>query len=809
MADASNGSNNLLANGARSNGHSNGSPAGPQAYGGTAPGLGLEQLRETLRILWRDKWVMLAVVVLVAGGVTAYTFWLPDVYQASTLLLVEPEQGGGSSAQFRLQASGFMRGDDSQLANELLVVRQSKELKRRVARRLMELKDIPETGEPLQILRRQNGEQHSVEEMIGLLPRHVSAQRAGPDVDAISISATSTQPGEAAVLANVYSREYIERAREKSRADLRGSRSFLERQATRLQGRLDSLEQELSDYMSENSAAALDEEASRTVKQIADLEAQRDEAQIELEMKQAALQAKEEELAKIEPRLVERAASSVEAELQKVQESLATKEMRLEQIYEENPALRENPDAGTRDIQQEVERLRERAQALSEQYIEEALSVGGVDPTPGREGAQGLSYVAQQQREAAQQRIAISGLKAKVHTLNQRLAEYRKNLETIPQQSIELAQIKRARQSAEKLYTFIIEKLQETRIAEQSEIGYAEIVHPADVPTFPFRPRKRRNVVLGLVLGLVLGSGLVLLRERLDTCLRRPDDLVESGYDLAGVVPDMTPLIESDFDGQELVTVDDREVSTGLSMLLSPMSASAEAYRRLRNTIQFSRPDTVVQALMVTSANAGEGKTTTALNVAIAMAQANRRTIVVDTDLHRPMSHKALGQRGEPGLTDVLFERSPLEQACVDTGIDNLTLLPAGREVPKPAELLGSKKMRALIEGLREEYDIIVLDTAPVGLLSDAMLLSTQCEGTLMVARAGKTDGRSFAHAVGTLNGVGGHLIGGVLNGFDASSEGYGYYGYYGDYGYGAYREAGRTSYRTEGRPERSALRSA
>jgi len=749
---------------------------------------GVDQLRETASILWRGKWIIFTVLVVTIGTVGLYTYTAPERYRTSSLLLVEPEQDPmGQKLNLQIQGSA-VGGRQDKLANELLVIRQSVELARRVARRLQKMKTVPATGEPLQILRctADNeqcaaGELLSLNQVVGrLMGERIGAYSTGKNQSAIQINATSTQPGEAAAIANAYAEEYIARTREKSQADIRGSRQFLETQANKLQGRLDSLENRISNYMSRQGATALDQESSRLVEQISTLEAQRDETKIELEMKQASLKAKEKELKKIEPQLAERAASGTESELRQIQQLKAKKELQLEQIYQKNPGLRGNPDQAVRNLKAEIKRLGSRADTLAERYVNESLSVGGIDPMPGEgDGGQGLSYVAQMQEQVAQGRIEVSGLKAKLRTLNQRLNEYRTRLKNIPDQSIQLAQMQRARQSTEKLYTFVIERLQETRIAEESKVAYAEILQSAGVPSAPFAPSKRRNLIMGFLLGLLLGGGLVLLLERLDTRLRRPDDLKDAGHDLAGVIPDMQSFIEDDFDGKESVTVDDREVSTALPMLLSPMSASAEAYRRLRTTIQFSRPDAVVQALMVTSPGAGEGKTTTALNTAIAMAQADRRTLIVDADLRRPQVHHKLDLLRQPGLADVLFENDTLQDALASTGIDNLRALPAGHEVPKPTELLASRTMRDLVEQLRENFDVIVFDTPPIGAFSDATMLSTQCDGSLVVSRAGETDGRAFDHAVETLDEVGANVIGGVLNGFAPQKTGYGYY-----YGY-------------------------
>jgi len=778
---------------------------GAGASGDAAGTSGFDQVRAAFRTLWRNKWLFLAAAALVAAATAVYTYSLPKVYRTSSLLLVEPDQGrqGGEQINFQMQGMPQQQGA---LANELLVVNQSNELARRVAQRLLEMQTLPETGEPLPILYTSSGKERSAETVAGKVSGAARAYSTGSNADAIRIGVTSTHPRMAATLANVYSEEYIEWAREQSRAEVRNSREFLQEQASDMQLKLDSLENEISAYKRKNDAAALDQEASRTVQQISTLEAQRDAAKIELQQKRASLKAKQQEIAQIKPQLAERAASNVGAELERVREQLTNKEARRQQAYENDPSLRENPDEAMRDLNREIERLRERRDSLSQRSVEEALAAGGVTQAGGEgAGRSGAAYVAQQQREAAQARIAIDGIEAKIQTLNDRIAEYRRKRERIPQQSIELAQLERSRQSTEKLYTLIIERLQETRITEQAEVGYARILNSAGVPGAPFKPDTKRNLMMGVLLGLLLGGGLVFLREQLDTRLHRPADLEHAGYDMAGVIPDLTPLIEEDFGGAAHVNSDGgREVSTDLPMLLSPMSGAAEAFRRLRNTVQFSRPDAVVQALMVTSAGPGEGKTTVALNTAIAMAQADRRTLIVDADLHRPRAHRALDRKSEPGLTDVLFERRPFETSCTDTGIDHLDLLPAGREVPKPAELMGSKKMRTFIEEVRAEYDMVVFDTPPVGTLSDAMLLSTQCEGTLLVARSEATDERAFANAAKMLDDVGATLLGAVLNGFDADSDRYGYYGYGYGYGYGG----GRSAYGTRSE-ERSSLRPA
>ena len=248
----------------------------------------------------------------------------------------------------------------------------------------------------------------------------------------------------------------------------------------------------------------------------------------------------------------------------------------------------------------------------------------------------------------------------------------------------------------------------------------------------------------------------------------------------------MTPMIEEELDGQDTVTVDGRTLQTTLAMIVSPMSAAAEAYRRIRTNLQFARPDDEMQVLVVSSAEKGAGKTTTCANLGLALASAGERAVVVDADLRRPWLHQQFGLEREPGLSSALYSEAPALEAF-ETGIDNLSIIPAGTEVPNPAETLGSGRMKKLIETLDEQFDYVLVDTPPALLFSDMLGLAPHCDGSILVARAGETDGHAFDHTVDRLHDVDADLLGCVLNEFDADSI---LYSDGSNYGYGyAYRQ--------------------
>ena len=728
------------------------------------------QLHDLIQTLWQGKWIILGVVTAVVLAAAAYTYTIPTTYRTSSLLLVDRNQQSSVLSGLGRGRTSFLRQNQT-LQNELLILRQSRTIATRVARQLQGMGTHPETGAPLQILRGPDGTQRSVSAVAGQVQSMISARPSGEQTDALYISASGHHPNEASLVANLYAEEYIQRTQERSREDLQASRQFLEEQADTLREDVQAAEQKIEEYMQREKAVSLDQETGRVVQQISELEVQRAELRIELDMRQAALETQKEELGKIEPRLAERLSSSLGKRLSSLQTERAELESKIDRVERNNPNLDPTSELGREFMKMKTraQALERRTDSLASQYVDESLSAGGVAASSGEGGGpSGVSYVAQQRREIAQKRIEINGLQARIAAINDRLQENRQSLQEIPRRSMTLAQLQRERRSAEQIYSFVQEKLQEARLAEQSEMGYAEVIRPAG-SGYPVGPDAQKNLMLAFMLGLVLGGGLVILREQLDTRVHQPADLRDHGHQVLGVVPSMTRQIEDEFGGEETVSVEGQELRTTLAMIVSPMSAAAEAYRRIRTNLQFSRPDDEVHTLAISSADKGAGKTTTCANLALALASAGERTVVIDADLRRPWLHELLGIRREPGLSSILYDDAP-SFGQFETGIDHLFAIPAGTKVPNPAELLGSGRMRDVISALDDQFDYVLIDTPPALLFSDMLGLVPHCDGSILVARAGETDGHAFDHTVDRIMDVDADLIGAILNDFDASS---------------------------------------
>jgi capsular exopolysaccharide synthesis family protein len=210
----------------------------------------------------------------------------------------------------------------------------------------------------------------------------------------------------------------------------------------------------------------------------------------------------------------------------------------------------------------------------------------------------------------------------------------------------------------------------------------------------------------------------------------------------------------------------------------NPKSQAAEAFRTLRTNIQFSSLDEDLKTIVVSSTQPGEGKSTIVTNLAVTMAQSGKRVLLIDCDLSKPTIHKKLGISNQDGLTTLIAKEKSLEEVISETSVHNFFVITSGPIPPNPAELLGSKKMRHLIEQLKEDFDVILFDTPPILAVTDAQILSTYCSGVVFVAGYSKAEKQALLRAQDLINKVGGKLLGVVINKVPNNSRSYYYYNY-------------------------------
>ncbi len=288
------------------------------------------------------------------------------------------------------------------------------------------------------------------------------------------------------------------------------------------------------------------------------------------------------------------------------------------------------------------------------------------------------------------------------------------------------------------------------------------VIHPATVPTSPIAPNKLINIGLGFVIGLLLGLGFVVLREVLDNTVKGPADFEPLGVPVLGYVP-----------------FDKRTAKVPIAFRGDAHGSRSESYRQLRTNMQFVDIDNPPRIIAVTSPMPGDGKSTTAINLAAALAEAGFRVCLIEADLRRPSLAKSLGLVGDVGFTTVLIGQAPIESVLQNAGA-NLAVLTSGPVPPNPSELLISANARRVITEIASNVDYTIIDTAPLLPVSDGAEIAAIAEATLIVVRAGKTTTEQVDRSVAALDKVGKRPVGVILNmlshGRGSYEDGYGYY---------------------------------
>lgn len=356
--------------------------------------------------------------------------------------------------------------------------------------------------------------------------------------------------------------------------------------------------------------------------------------------------------------------------------------------------------------------------------------------------------------------------------LKSRMADLKSQVLELQRKSTDYQALKRDVETNRKLYDGLLQRIKEVGVAAGVGTNNISIIDPGEVPGSAYKPNMRRNLQLALIVGLMGGIGLAFLFEHLDDTVKSSADLERlTGLPVLGVIPE--------------VSMQNQEgESVAMYAYDQPKSALAEAYRSCRTALSFSTASGTPDILHVTSSVAGEGKTTTALSLALTFVQASSNVLLIDADLRNPSLHKELDLSNDTGLTNYLAGDHRPSQVIQKGPAKGLYLLPTGPLPPNPAELLGSGKMLDLLTSAAKRFDMVVVDGPPTLGLADALILANMSVATIMVVDAGVTRTGSLTGSLQRLRQARANVIGGVLTKYGQGRSGYGYdyhysYNYY------------------------------
>jgi capsular exopolysaccharide synthesis family protein len=374
------------------------------------------------------------------------------------------------------------------------------------------------------------------------------------------------------------------------------------------------------------------------------------------------------------------------------------------------------------------------ADALAQELIDSSPTISSNDP--------------------AVERIVTDLLNGGLESIQQRISSSQAEITRLagltdptPDEAVQLAALRGQLLDLQQAYATVL------GFASGGGTNILTVVEPAEVPTEPTSPRVALNTLIIALLALVNAIALAFLLEYLDDTLKSSDDVeAVTGLPTIGAILRMRL-------GRG------RSPMYGLATLLYPRGTAAEAYRNLRTNVDFANVDDPIRTILITSAVAGEGKTTTAANLAVAIAQTGRNTILLDADLRRPGVHQMFDLRNDEGLTSVLRpDGAAVERVAQATEQPNLRVITTGPLPPNPVEMLASRRMARLLEALKKQVDVVVIDSPPLQALSDAAILSTLVDGTIMVVSAGRTRRNAVRGAARALAARRGRTLGVVLN---------------------------------------------
>ena len=763
-------------------------------------------MRDYIEILYRWKYVILGSLIGVFGSVALYTFLGHFIYESTAIVQV----GTKPSAEV-----AFGSLDVAGLTSTRNLMKEVNILKSRTIADdvIAKLKSNPVATlggkDTLPILHKGENDPTlsryaTSETIIERLAQDCSFDpNTGADV--IYITDLSTNPKEAAIIANHFAQAYYENNLKASRKQLRTTREFLERTLQSKKLGLDAVEDSLRQYIELHGE--ISEEGQSTVRLIASLDARKDEVEIEILTTKSLINNYQKRINEIRailpPDLDARANESgkrilelvMSFEIQKLLEQIAKLETQRDVIREQNTNARDQEL-----VRRKVDELTRQIDAARNQ-IKAKVTSSGIGEKAAYDQVDILKDLNAKILDA---KIKLQALEVRLQAIMESLTKNEEQYKDIPRQNLEYARLQRSKMSLEEVYITIEEKYQSALVAEQSQFGYVDILQNATPAATFISPNIPKNLGFGFFAGLILGISLAFLINNFDDRVHKPDEIKKLGLSILTVIPIMDDQIRTvhgrphtptgTIDGvrgtikreflSEEQPAGEKALDPCLITAINPYSRIADSYRRLRTSIQYWKQSIPIRIILVTSGAPREGKSITSANLAVVFAQSKKRTILVDVDLRRPSIHTIFGLKLEPGLTEVMFSEVPLTSAIQTTFVENLDILTCGSIPLNPSELISSPAMSNILEELKSIYDVVILDSPPILLFTDAELLVSLADAVAFVVKGESTMLNDIEHAVDLVEGIKMNFAGVVYNHYVFNRLHRGYYHLHGDYYY-------------------------
>jgi len=752
------------------------------------------------RILARRKWIIIFCVVAMLTLVTIYNETQTPMYRAQTTIIFEEQQS--PTALFNPFRNALTSSFITNQIEELKSWSLAEEVVAALPPGILNTFPLPKNRD--KTFNRNDYIAYQIQQGI-------SASTV-PNSEIIKISAQAYSSIAAKVIANTIADVFQKRNLEVKKEETSNVRQIIEDQLETFKNQLDSAEYALKQFKEQSRITVIDKEAEEIYKRITEAEiiynqtiANLGAARKRLDFIQQKLKQERQDLVPAITQITSPWARKLKQQLVDLQEQLT--KLQLQKYPETHPKIVELKD--------QIEQTKNN---LKSESLKIASGENLVDP---------ISQIQKYMEESISLEIELQTYKAQETTLKNVIDSYKKNLNTLPYKELQLAQLLRDKEVNEKIYTMLLHKKEEARIAEAEKLGNIRIIDPARFPQKPFRPQKKLLLFLGTVFGLVLGIGLAFFLEAIDDTIKSVEDAeMVTNLKVLGVIP----IIKKSSFGSGMKSLKKQnthnayEIISRLTTLYKPESYEAESFRTLRLNLQLVNPDRQHKTMLITSVNPNEGKSFIAVNLSIVAAQLGLKTLIVDADIQKPAldkifkveaakglldlanavkqemyksvteslirknGHSLMNQDSKSGdpnsvssielnTTDDIFRnhlehiKSQFKQYIQPTKIKNLEIITCGKRHLYSSESVASNILKNIFVELENQYDIIFIDSPPIEVTTIARTISAISDGTFLVIKSNKSTKKEILRAQKTLEYVDSNLLGLVINHMDTKDD--------------------------------------
>ncbi|MTJ07332.1 polysaccharide biosynthesis tyrosine autokinase [Anabaena sp. UHCC 0204] len=577
--------------------------------------------------------------------------------------------------------------------------------------------------------------------------------------DVIQITFNHTNPKIAAQVVNELIKIYLEQNVSSRRAEAATARQFIEKQLPKAELVVRKTESELAAFKEKNKVVSLQEEATNAIAVIGDLQLRINDTQSQLaNFESQALIISQQLGMNPQQALVATSISQISGvqdilkEIQQLQSQLATRRTVLQDSHPQIIELQDKITSLNRVIDNRIVQVL----GKNEQQLKGNLELSTLQQS-----------LASRLVELESNRL---GLASQAKSLLNLQFAYKQRLNNLPRLDQQQRQIDRKLQAAQSTYSLLLQKLQESRIAENQNLGNATKIAEARIPDEPnFSPLI--SYLSSALLSIIAALATIYILEVKDKSIKTIEEAQELlGMTLLGILPTINNLKPYMRKKDDLESYQQRVVIRDF-----PRSSISEAYRMLRANLNFMSADKELKVIVVTSSVPNEGKSTVAANLATAIAQMDRQVLLIDGDLHRPVQHKIWNLMNNQGLSNLIVRQEDMT-TTIKKIMPNLDILTSGIVPPSPASLLDSQRMAALMANFSDKYDYVIVDTPALNVAADAVTLGQMADGVLLVVRPGVVDSVNANFAKELLAKSGQNVLGQVVNGVILKNEPHSYY---------------------------------